>query len=171
MIVPYRGKVPEIGAAVFIADTARVIGNVSISADSSIWFGSVIRGDVNYIQIGKRTNIQDLSVIHVNSGTNPTILEDEVTVGHRAILHGCHVKRGSLVGMGAILLDEVVVEEESFIGAGALISPGTYIPARSMVMGVPARVVRNLRLEELKQMKQTSQQYYELKNDYLGENV
>ncbi len=171
MIVPYKGRLPLIDASVFVADTARVIGDVSIGADSSVWFGSVIRGDVNYIRIGKRTNIQDLTVIHVNHGTHPTILEDGITVGHRAILHGCRVKRGCLVGMGAILLDEVVVEEESFVAAGALVSPGTRIPARSMARGVPARVVRELEPEELEQLKQTAQYYYELKNDYLEEGA
>ena len=126
-----------------------VIGDVSIGPDSSVWFGCVLRGDVHYITIGARTNVQDLSVIHVNHGANPTVLEDEVTVGHRVILHGCRVKSGALVGMGATLLDDVVVEEQALVAAGSVVSPGTVIPARKLARGVPARVVRDLTDEEV----------------------
>ena len=122
MIHSYRGKTPNIHETAYIANGAHVIGDVVIGADASIWFGSVLRGDVNYIRIGARTNIQDLTAIHVNEGTSPTIVEDDVTVGHRAILHGCRVRSGSLIGMGAIVLDDAVVEEQAFVAAGAVVT-------------------------------------------------
>jgi carbonic anhydrase/acetyltransferase-like protein (isoleucine patch superfamily) len=122
---------------------------VVIGAQSSVWFGAVVRGDVYYIRIGERTNIQDGTVVHVTNGTHATVLEDEVTVGHNVTLHGCHVGRGCLVGMGSIVMDGVEVGERSLIAAGALVSPGTRIPPRSLVLGVPARVKRKLTDEEV----------------------
>ncbi|MGH9391564.1 MAG: gamma carbonic anhydrase family protein, partial [Vicinamibacteria bacterium] len=149
MIQSYRDKNPQIHETAFIAENATVVGDVVIGPDASVWFGSVVRADVNFIRIGARTNVQDLTVMHVNEGKSPTILEEDVTVGHRAILHGCHVKRGSLIGMGAVLLDDVVVEESSFVAAGSVVSPGTVVPAGKLVRGVPARVVRDLTEEEI----------------------
>ena len=166
MIHSYWDKRPRIDETAFIAESAHVIGDVSIGPDSSVWFGCVLRGDVHYITIGARTNVQDLSVIHVNHGANPTVLEDEVTVGHRVILHGCRVKSGALVGMGATLLDDVVVEEQALVAAGSVVSPGTVIPARKLARGVPARVVRDLTDEEVASFARAAESYRELKDEY-----
>ena len=121
MIQSYLDKTPDIHETAYIADGVHVLGDVVIGAHSSIWFGSVVRGDVHYIRIGERTNIQDCTVIHVNHDGGPTVVDDGVTVGHRAILHGCHVKSGSLIGMGAIVLDDVLVESNAFVAAGSVV--------------------------------------------------
>ena len=168
MIKSFLEQTPRVHPTVFIADDAFVIGDVEIDEDSSVWFGSVIRGDVNYIRIGARTNIQDHTVIHVNSGTHPTILEDEITVGHRVTLHGCYVESGSLIGIGSVLLDGVRIGRGSLIAAGSLVTPNTQIPPRSMAMGAPARVKRELTDEELEHLRHSWQHYVELKNQYLG---
>ena len=168
MIKSFLEQTPRVHPTVFIADDAFVIGDVEIDEDSSVWFGSVIRGDVNYIRIGARTNIQDHTVIHVNSGTHPTILEDEITVGHRVTLHGCYVESGALIGIGSVLLDGVRIGRGSLIAAGSLVTPNTQIPPRSMVMGAPARVKRELTDEELEHLRHSWQHYVELKNQYLG---
>jgi len=166
VIHSYRGETPNIHETAYIADGAHVIGDVVVGADASIWFGSVLRGDVNYIRIGARTNIQDLTAIHVNEGTSPTIVEDDVTVGHRAILHGCRVRSGSLIGMGAIVLDDAVIEEQAFVAAGAVVSPGTVVPARKLARGVPARIVRDLTEEELEHLRYSAKVYHDLKDEY-----
>jgi carbonic anhydrase/acetyltransferase-like protein (isoleucine patch superfamily) len=140
---------PKVDESAFVADDAFVIGDVEIGEDSSVWFGSIIRGDVNYIRIGARTNIQDHTIIHVNTGTHPTILEDEITVGHRVTLHGCYVESGCLVGIGSIVLDGARIGSQSLVAAGSLVTPNTRIPPRSLVMGSPARVKRELTGEEL----------------------
>ena len=167
MIQSYRDKNPQIHESAFIAENATVVGDVVIGPDASVWFGSVVRADVHFIRIGARTNVQDLTVMHVNQGKNPTILEEEVTVGHRAILHGCHVKRGSLIGMGAVLLDDVVVEEGSLVAAGSVVSPGTVVPAGKLARGVPARMVRDLTEEEILGIRRSVESYCGLKDEYL----
>jgi carbonic anhydrase/acetyltransferase-like protein (isoleucine patch superfamily) len=129
--------------------SAQVIGDVHIGEESSIWCNAVLRGDMYYIRIGNRTNVQDNSVIHTRTGMNPTILEDEVTVGHSVTLHGCYVERGSLIGIGSILLDDVRVGERSLVAAGSLLAPGTIVPPRSLVMGAPGKVKRPLTEEEV----------------------
>jgi len=159
-------KTPVIHESVFIADTATVIGDVEIGEDSSVWFGSVIRGDVNYIRIGARTNIQDLTVIHVTTDAHPTVLEDEITVGHRVVLHGCHVESGCLIGIGAVLLDGVRIGAQSLVAAGSLVTPGTIIPPQSLVMGSPARVKRELTADELACLERSWRNYVDLKNRY-----
>jgi carbonic anhydrase/acetyltransferase-like protein (isoleucine patch superfamily) len=122
---------------------------------------------VCHIRIGARTNIQDLTVIHVNHDTHPTILENEITVGHRAILHGCHIRERSLIGMGAVVMDDAEVGPESIVAAGSLVSPGTRVPPRSLVRGIPARVVRSLSREELAGIRDSVADYVKLKNIYL----
>jgi gamma-carbonic anhydrase len=144
MIRPFRGIHPQIHPTAFVEESAQIVGDVHIGAHSSVWFGAVVRGDVFHIRIGARTNVQDGTVIHVSNGTHATILEDEVTVGHNVTLHGCYVERGSLIGIGAIVMDACRVGEHSLVAAGALLSPGTVVPPRSLVMGVPARVKRQL---------------------------
>jgi gamma-carbonic anhydrase len=169
MILPFNEIHPSIDETAFIADGAAVIGDVHIGEDSSVWFGSVVRGDVNYIRIGARTNIQDLTVIHVTTDTHPTVLEDEITVGHRVVLHGCHVESGCLIGIGSVLLDGVHVGARSLVAAGSLVTPGTIIPPQSLVMGSPARVKRELTQDELAYLDRSWRSYVELKNLYTTE--
>ena len=166
MIRDFNGISPRIHDTAFITDDAVVIGDVEIGEDSSVWFGSLVRGDVNYIRIGARTNIQDLTVIHVSSKTHATVLEDEITVGHRVVLHGCHVESRCLIGIGAILMDGVRVGAQSLVGAGSLLTPGTQIPPRSLVLGSPARVKRKLTDDELAYLDKSWQNYVELKKHY-----
>ena len=167
MIKPFNNINPKIHDTALIADDAVIIGDVEIDEDSSVWFRSVIRGDVNFIRIGARTNIQDMTVIHVSSNSHSTVLEDEITVGHRVVLHGCHVESGCLIGIGAILLDGVRVGRNSLVAAGSLLTPGTQIPPRSLVMGSPAKVKRELTDDELAYLDQSWRNYVELKNNYL----
>lgn len=166
----YQGSKPRIAESVFIAPTATVIGNVEIGADSSVWFGTVLRGDVNSIRIGKRTNIQDLSVVHVNSEESPRpstiVIGDHVTVGHQVLLHGCHIADECLIGMGSILMDDVVVEKNSMIGAGSLLTTGTVIPAGYLVMGRPAKMVRKLTEQEIVGIRLSAVHYQKLARSY-----
>lgn len=166
MIRKFRDIEPRIHPTAFIAADAVIIGDVEIGEESSIWFGSIVRGDVNYIRIGARTNIQDVTVIHVTSKTYPTILEDEITVGHRVTLHGCHVEHGCLIGIGAILLDGVRIGENSLVAAGSLLTPRTQIPPGSLVMGSPGRVKRALNNDEIQNLARSSQNYVELSKVY-----
>jgi gamma-carbonic anhydrase len=159
MIRPFRGVQPQIHQTAFIAEGAHVIGDVHIGEQSSIWFNTVVRGDMFYIRIGDRTNVQDNCVIHTRTGAHPAILEDEVTVGHSVTLHGCYVERGSLIGIGSILLDDVRVGAQSLVAAGSLLSPGTIIPPRSLVMGMPAKVKRPLTEEEVTSLDAYWQNY------------
>lgn len=166
MIRPFQEKAPRIHETAFIAETAIVIGDVEIGEQSSVWFGSIVRGDVNYIRIGRRTNIQDASVIHVSSKTHPTILEDEITLGHRVTLHGCRVETGCLIGIGAIILDGARIGRNSLVAAGSLVTPDTQIPPRSLVMGSPARVKRELSDREVKDLERFWQNYVSLSRIY-----
>ena len=149
MIRRFRDHEPQIHESAYIDESAQVIGDVHIGEQSSVWCNAVLRGDMYYIRIGNRSNIQDNSVIHTRTGEYPTVLEDEVTVGHSATLHGCYIERGSLIGIGSTVLDDVRVGAQSLIAAGSLVSPGTVIPPRSLVMGLPARVKRPLTDEEV----------------------
>jgi carbonic anhydrase/acetyltransferase-like protein (isoleucine patch superfamily) len=168
MIKSFNKIEPKIHSSAFIADDAIVIGDVEIGEDASVWFGSVIRGDVNSIHIGARTNVQDGTIIHVSSKTHSTTLEDEITVGHRVTLHGCYVERCCLIGIGSILLDGVRVGRNSLIAAGSLLTPGTIIPPNSLVMGSPAKVKRPLTPEDLAYLDKSWQNYTELKKAYEG---
>ena len=164
---PYLDRHPRLGANVYIDPTALVIGDVELGDDVSIWPMTVIRGDVNYIRIGARTNIQDMTMIHVSSKTHATVLEDEITVGHRVTLHGCHVESRCLIGIGAIVMDGVRVGNNSLVGAGSLLTPGTQIPPRSLVLGSPAKVKRELTDDELAYLDRSWKNYVELKSHYL----
>lgn len=144
LILPIGDIWPLIGSDVFIAPNATVIGDVELSDESSVWFGAVIRGDIGSIRIGARTNIQDLVCIHLTEGVSSTTVGEDVTVGHGAILHGCSVGDRCLIGMGSILLDNVVVGAGSVVAAGALIPPRTVIPPRSLVRGNPGKVIREV---------------------------
>ncbi len=169
MIRRYKGIKPKIAATAFIEASAQIIGDVEIGQNSSVWFNCVIRGDVYHIRIGHSTNIQDGTVIHVTNGRFPTIIGNYVTVGHNATLHGCTIKDRSLIGIGAIVLDDVVIGEESFVAAGSLVTPGTIIPPRSMVMGSPAKVRREVTDEEIARIDLHWKHYIEYKNTYLEE--
>lgn len=169
MIHSYKGMKPKIAATAFIADGAHIIGDVQIGEHSSVWFNCVLRGDVFPIRIGDHTNIQDGTIIHVTSDQFPTILGNCVTIGHGVILHGCQVRDGSLIGIGSIILDEAEIGEACLIAAGSLITPGTKIPPRSLVMGAPAKVRRELSPEEVARNQENWQHYVELKNVYLIE--
>lgn len=166
MIKPFQKTHPNIHETAFIAESAIIIGDVEIGEQASVWYGSILRGDVNYIRIGNRTNIQDASVIHVSSKTHPTILEDEITVGHRVTLHGCYVETGCLIGIGAIILDGVRVGEKSLVAAGSLLTPNTIIPPRSLVMGTPAKVKRELNDEEIANLEKSWRNYVLLSEIY-----
>ena len=162
MITGFKDKQPTIEPTAFIADDAKVIGDVEIGAEASIWFGSIIRGDVNFIRIGDRTNVQDATVIHVSSKTHATILENDITVGHRVTLHGCHVEAECLIGIGAILLDGVRIGKNSLVAAGSLLTPGTDVPPGSLVIGSPAKVKRALTHEEIGNIRRSAARYVEL---------
>lgn len=151
-------KTPQIAESVFLADGCKISGDVTIDEQSSVWYNSVIRGDLAKVSIGKYTNIQDLVVIHVGEN-RPIIIEDYVTVGHSAILHGCKIGKGSLVGMGAIILDGTTINEETSIAAGTLVPGNKTYPPRVMLMGVPARVVRGLTETEVLSMRETAERY------------
>lgn len=166
MIGSFNGRSPKIAETAFIGSDAIVIGDVEIGENASVWFGSIVRGDVNFIRIGDRTNIQDGTIIHVSSKTHSTILENDVTVGHRVTLHGCYIETGCLIGIGAILLDGVRVGRNSLVAAGSLLTPGTVIPPRSMVMGSPAKVKRELTDEEVKGIAKNVASYVELSAVY-----
>jgi carbonic anhydrase/acetyltransferase-like protein (isoleucine patch superfamily) len=185
MIRGYGGKRPQVGKGAFLAETAAVIGDVVIGDDSSIWYGTVVRGDVMPIRIGARTSIQDNSVIHVTSGSaapisilNPrlrrgwgTVIGSDCTVGHNAILHGCTVEDFCLIGMGAIVLDGARIGSGSLVGAGALVTPGTDIPPGSLVIGSPARVTRTINDKEREQITYGAKHYVELTRRYLAEQT
>ncbi len=161
-VFDFEGKSPLIGERAWVAPGAQVMGDVELGEGANIWYGSVLRGDVHQIRVGARTNIQDLSVIHITSHEFGTYIGDDVTVGHRAILHGCTVERGCLIGMGAIILDGAHIGEFSLIGAGALISPGKKIPPRSVVLGAPGRIVRQVTDEEVEGFLLSAKHYVEL---------
>lgn len=165
-LVHARGVGPVIGEKVFIADNARVISDVEIGDSSSIWYNVTIRGDVMPIRIGKEVNVQDGAVIHGTYGQYGTTLHDRVTIGHLVMLHGCEVGKGTLVGMGSILMDGVKVGEHCLIGAGSLLTEGTVIPPRSLVIGRPAKVKRSLTDEEVALLEKSADNYLLYKTWY-----
>lgn len=167
MILPYKDVVPTIGEGVFIEDSAKVIGDVHLGDLSSIWFNAVVRGDVHYIRIGSKTNVQDNSVLHVTHDTHPLIIGSNVTIGHNVTLHGCTVEDNCLIGMGSIVLDGAVIGEGSLIGAGALVSQGMIIPPRSLVVGLPAKVKRQLSDEECSGLKESADNYVAYAKNYM----
>lgn len=158
-VFPYLGVAPTIADGVFVAPTASIIGDVSIGAESSIWYGTVLRGDVMAIRIGARTSIQDNSVIHATGGWAEVRVGDEVTIGHSVILHGCRVGSRVLVGMGSIVLDDAEIGDGSMIGAGSLVTARTKIPPGVLAHGRPAKVARELRPDELENILEASRLY------------
>jgi carbonic anhydrase/acetyltransferase-like protein (isoleucine patch superfamily) len=169
MIRPFRGVQPQIHESAFVDESAQVIGDVHIGEESSIWCNAVVRGDMYYIRVGNRSNIQDNCVVHTRTGEKPTVLEDEVTVGHSVTLHGCYIEHGSLIGIGSIVLDDARVGTHSLVAAGSLITPGTVIPPQSLVMGSPARVKRSLTEDEVASLSLFWQNYVTFTQKYLAQ--
>ncbi len=166
MILSYQGIVPKLADSVFCVESADIIGDVEIGAESSVWFQVVIRGDVNFIRIGARTNIQDGSVIHVTHKVNPTIIGDDVTIGHNVTLHGCIIGNRCLIGMGAVVLDGAVVADDAMVAAGALVTPRTQIPSGTLYAGSPAKYKRDLSASEIANLKQSAQNYLNYVENY-----
>lgn len=165
-IIAYKGIIPKLHSSVFVADGACIIGDVEIGKDSSVWFNAVIRGDVHYIRIGERTNIQDATVIHVTSKKFPTNIGSNVTIGHSAVIHACTINDYCLIGMGAIILDGATVGPYSLVAAGAVVTMGANIPEGVLVAGVPAKVIRKLSHEERESLIQSAQNYVDYVASY-----
>ncbi len=159
VILPYKGILPEIDKTVFIAHGAVIVGDVTIGKESSIWFNAVVRGDVNFIRIGERTNVQDGAVLHVTHQKYPLTIGSHITIGHGVIAHGCTIHDFCLLGMGCRVLDNAIIEPHSLIAAGAVIREGQIIPEGSLAAGVPARVIRKLTDEERLSLEQSAKNY------------
>ncbi|WP_026475755.1 gamma carbonic anhydrase family protein [Alkaliphilus transvaalensis] len=165
MLKKLKNKKPVVDESCFIAETADLIGEISIGANSSIWYKAVLRGDVNSITIGENTNIQDNTVIHV-SDVDPTIIGNNVTVGHSCIIHGTKIGNNALIGMGAIVLDGAEIGENTIIGAGSLVPQGKKIPSGVLALGSPAKVIRDLTDEEIEKLKISAEHYVEMGRDH-----
>jgi gamma-carbonic anhydrase len=161
LLLPYEGRVPKLHPGAWVAPGATLVGDVELGADASVWYGCVLRGDVHSIRVGARTNLQDGSVVHVTAGRFAAEIGDEVSVGHRAVVHGCRIAAGALIGIGAIVLDGAEVGEEALVGAGALVAPGSVVPAGVLVLGAPARVVRELSRAERAEQRARTLRYVE----------
>ena len=169
MIRSYKGITPKLGARVYVDESAQVIGDVELGDHASVWMCAVIRGDVHSIRIGAYSNVQDNCVVHVFKEQHPTLVADHVTIGHSATIHGCRIDSYCLIGMGATILNEAHVGEESIVAAGSLVPEGMVIPPRSLVMGVPAKFRRQVTEEERQGLRQSAANYFEYKETYLAE--
>jgi gamma-carbonic anhydrase len=169
MLRSHRDRTPDVHPTAFIDHSAQVIGDVAIGEESSVWMCVVIRGDINRIRIGRRTNVQDGTVVHVMRDTHATTIGDEVTIGHGAVIHGCTIDDRCLIGMGAILLNGAHIGRESIVAAGALVVEGMRIPERSLVMGAPAKVKRSLTDEEISSIERYANRYVEYRLDYMNQ--
>lgn len=167
MLRPHRGRLPQVHPSAYIDDSAQVIGDVEISEHCSIWMCVVIRGDVHRIRIGARSNIQDGTIVHVMKDTHPTLIGNDVTVGHAAVVHGCTIEDRCLIGMGAIVLNGAHIGTDSVVAAGTLITEGTRIPPRSLVMGSPGKVRRPLSDEEVAEIQMYADRYVAYRLDYM----
>jgi carbonic anhydrase/acetyltransferase-like protein (isoleucine patch superfamily) len=168
MIRTFQGIRPTIPTSCFIEETAVVIGDVVMGEGCSVWFNAVIRGDVHYIRIGERTNVQDLCMLHVTHDTHPLIIGTDVTIGHNVVLHGCTIQDRVLVGMGAIIMDGAVIGEDSVVGAGALVVEGTIVPSKSLILGSPAKVKRPITEKELAWIKESAENYVKYAQQYMS---
>lgn len=164
-----KGVVPTLGRGVFIAPNASVIGDVILGEESSVWFGTVLRGDVFPIRVGARTNVQDNAVVHVTGGKASTTIGDDVTIGHLALIHGCTIGNRCLIGMGSIVLDRAVIEDDCLVAAGTLVPPRMRVPAGSLVMGRPARVVRTLDTEDREHIREAGALYVGYARGYVSD--
>ena len=169
MLRPYQGIWPTLGERVYVDVSAQVIGDVALGDHASVWMNAVLRGDVNSIRVGPGTNIQDNCVVHVWKATHPTILADHVTVGHSVTLHGCTIGSHCLIGMGATILNGALIGDECIVGAGALVPEGMKVPPRSLVVGLPAKVRREITGEEREGLRRYASNYLEYKETYLEE--
>ena len=167
MLRKYRGVSPRVHSSAYVDESAQVIGDVEIGEASSVWMNAVVRGDVHYIRVGRRSNIQDGTVVHVMNGTHPTTIGDDVTIGHAAVVHGCTLADRILVGMGAILLNGATVGEDCIVAAGTLLTEGITIPPRSLVMGSPGKVKRTLTDAEVASILEYSERYVGYRLDYV----
>lgn len=158
-IIKYLELIPEIDDSVFLAPGVKIIGDVKIGAGSSIWYNTVVRGDVNYITIGKNTNVQDLSMLHVTAEIFPLVIGDEVTIGHSVTLHGCVLQDRTFIGMGATILDGAIIESDSMVAAGAVVRQNFTVPSGKLVAGVPAKVIRDLTDQEIKNIPESAERY------------
>ena len=166
MLRQFKNKHPDVDPSAYVDESAQVIGDVAIGAESSVWMNVVMRGDVNFIRLGRRSNVQDGTVVHVMRGTHPTVIGDEVTIGHGAIIHGCTIGSRVLVGMGALILNGAVIGDEVIVAAGSLVTEGTVIPARSLVMGRPAAVKRALTDADVASIRGYAENYVRYREDY-----
>ncbi len=171
MLIEHDGHRPQVAESAWVHASAQVIGRAVLGHESSVWFGCVVRADVHDIRVGNRTNIQDLTVVHVTRDRFPTVIGDDVTIGHRAVVHGCVVGDRCLIGIGAIVLDGVEIASHSIVAAGAVVAPGTKIPSGVVVMGQPARVVRDVRPEEIDHIERTARHYAEYAADYRRQGI
>lgn len=167
MIRSYRGVLPVVDPTAYVDESAQIIGAVELGAESSVWMNAVLRGDVHRITIGRRTNVQDGTIVHVMTGSHPTSIGSEVTIGHAAVVHGCTIRDRVLIGMGAILLNGVVVGEDSIVAAGTLLPEDTHVPARSLVMGSPGKVRRPLSDAEVASIRVYAERYVGYRLDYM----
>ena len=158
-IFQYLELTPKIDDSVFLAPGVKIIGDVKIGEGSSIWYNTVVRGDVNFITIGKKTNVQDLSMLHVTAKIFPLVIGDEVTIGHSVTLHGCVLQDRTFIGMGATILDGAIVESDSMVAAGAVVRQNFTVPSGKLVAGVPAKVIRDLSDEEIKNIPESAERY------------
>ncbi len=165
-IISYKGKEPKIHASAFICDGVRIIGDVEIGEDVSIWFNSVVRGDVHFIRIGNRTNIQDMSMLHVTNDVHPLIIEEDVSIAHSVSLHGCTLKKGCLIGIGAMVLDGATVGEGALVAAGALVREGFEVPPYTLFAGLPGKVLRDLNSKEIERINATIPNYLSYAKNY-----
>jgi carbonic anhydrase/acetyltransferase-like protein (isoleucine patch superfamily) len=169
MLRPYRGTMPRVHATAYIDDSAQVIGDVEIGEESSVWMAVVIRGDVHQVRIGRRTNVQDGTIVHVMRNTHATHIGDDVTIGHAAVIHGCTIESRCLIGMGAILLNGARIGADSIVAAGTLVVEGMDVPQRSLVMGSPARVKRTLTEAEVAGIGEYAGRYVVYRLDYMAQ--
>lgn len=158
-LFPYQNKYPELHQSVFVASGVKIVGDVKIGKDSSVWYNSVIRGDVNFVTIGEQTNVQDLSMLHVTNGKYPLTIGNKVTIGHAVKLHGCTIEDLCLIGIGAIILDGAVVKSKSMVAAGSVVKQNFIVPSGKLVAGVPAKVIRDLTPDEITDLEESAERY------------
>ena len=158
-VFPYEGITPKLHSSIFLAPGSKVIGDVEMKEGSSLWFNTVVRGDVHYIKIGACTNIQDCSTLHVTNGKYPLNIGNKVTIGHSVRLHGCTLNDLCLIGIGAVLLDGSIIEENAMVAAGAVVRPGFVVPSGKLVAGVPAKIIRDLSKEEIDEFEISAERY------------
>ena len=171
MIKSFHNKTPNLGQNVYISETADVIGDVTLGDDVNIWFGAVVRGDMHYIKIDSRSNVQDNAVVHVTTAVSPTNIGSGVTIGHGAIIHGCTIEDDCMIGMGATVMDDAVIGAGSLVGAGALVPPNMKVPPKSLVVGMPGKIVREVNNDEYKMILERPQEYIDLAAIHLCETL